>query len=99
MFLKHNTLKADLPVCAYLVRFGTMLFSRGQFALCLQACDAVKGPGSHVSVGPRCNQQMHLEALEPLLVHSDARMHLAELWSGEAADPQKARSKLEFDTC
>ncbi|KAL0034289.1 hypothetical protein WJX77_007417 [Trebouxia sp. C0004] len=50
---------------------------------------------AHTShVGPRCNQQMHFEALEPLLAHSDARTHLAELWSGEAADPQKADGVL-----
>ncbi len=55
---------------------------------------------AHIShVGPRCNQQMHFETLEPLLTHSDAQTHLAELWSGEAADPQKARLKLKFDTC
>lgn len=56
-----------------------------------------RGQADMSHVGPRCNQQMHFEALEPLLAHTDARTHLAELWSGEAADPQKARSKLEFD--
>ncbi|KAL0032384.1 hypothetical protein WJX79_008531 [Trebouxia sp. C0005] len=44
-----------------------------------------------------CNQQMHFGALEPLLAHSDARIHLAELWSGETADPQKAAGLGHFE--
>ncbi len=77
-----------------------MLFNEGQSVLCV--CRHVmqsRGEADMSRVGPRCNQQMHFEALEPLLTHSDARKHLAELWSGEAADPQKVRSKLKFDTC
>lgn len=53
-----------------------------------------RGQADMSHVGPRCNQQMHFEALELLLAHTDARMHLAELWSGEAADPQKADGVL-----
>ncbi|DBA65706.1 TPA: hypothetical protein ACH3X2_002756 [Trebouxia sp. C0005] len=53
-----------------------------------------KGQADVSLVGPRCNQQMHFGALEPLLAHSDARIHLAELWSGETADPQKAAGVL-----
>ncbi|DBB14001.1 TPA: hypothetical protein ACH3X3_000974 [Trebouxia sp. C0006] len=53
-----------------------------------------RGQADMSHVGPRCNQQMHFEALEPLLAHSDARTHVAELWSGEAADPQKADGVL-----
>ncbi|KAL0032383.1 hypothetical protein WJX79_008531 [Trebouxia sp. C0005] len=56
-----------------------------------------KGQADVSLVGPRCNQQMHFGALEPLLAHSDARIHLAELWSGETADPQKAAGLGHFE--
>ena len=48
-----------------------------------------RGQGSWASVGPKCNQQMQFETLAPLLADSDARTHLADLWSGETSDPQK----------
>lgn len=78
---------------------GAMLFSEGNLSCVCRHVMQSKGQADVSLVGPRCNQQMHFGALEPLLAHSDARIHLAELWSGETADPQKARSQLLFDTC
>jgi hypothetical protein len=99
LLLQHNTLKAGVPVHACSAS-SIILFSKGHSVLCV--CRHVmqsRGQADMSHVGPRCNQQMHFEALEPLLAHSDARTHLAEVWSGEAADPQKVSSKRKFKTC
>ncbi|KAL3132509.1 hypothetical protein ABBQ32_009052 [Trebouxia sp. C0010 RCD-2024] len=44
--------------------------------------------------GPQCNQLMRFQSLAPMLVHTDAKSYLAELWSGETRDPFKAGGVL-----
>ena len=46
--------------------------------------------GKHASFpGPKCNQLMRFQSLAPMLAHTDARSHLADVWSGETRDPFK----------
>ncbi len=44
LLIEHNSLKAGMPVHAYSA-YAMMRFSKGQSVLCVQACDAVQGPG------------------------------------------------------
>ena len=37
---------------------------------------------------------MRFQTLAPLLSHEAARIHLADVWSGDATDPRKVSTQL-----